>query len=206
MTVEAVVFDIGNVLIRWDPEGFYDRKIGSDRRRQLFAEADLTGMNATIDLGADLRGAVRDLAAQHPDWADEIQMWHDNWLEMASPAIDPSVRLLRALRRKGVPVYALSNFGRETFRLAETNFPFLEEFDGRVLSGELGVAKPDPAIYAALEQMAGVTPDALLFTDDVAVNIAAAEARGWQVHLFDGPRDWAARLVRAGLLSESEAA
>lgn len=205
MTIKAVVFDIGNVLIHWQPEAFYDRVIGVDRRKALFAAVDLHAMNAQIDLGADWRSTVYDCAEAHPDHADAIRMWHDRWLEMASPAIDHSVRLLRALRRRKVPVFALSNFGTGPFQIAEANYPFLEEFDQRFLSGALKIAKPDAAIYQAVEEATGIPPMSLLFTDDRAENIDAAQARGWQTHLFDGPKGFAARLQADGLLSQEDA-
>lgn len=206
MTVQTVVFDIGRVLIHWDPEGFYDRTIGRAARERLFAEVDLHGMNLAVDRGAPWQPSVTALAARHPDWADAIMCWHDRWIEMASPAIDRSVRLLRALRAKGVPVLALTNFGRESFAYARTQYDFFGEFDGAVVSGELGVMKPEAAIYERVEAMAGVAGDALLFTDDMPANIAAAAARGWRTHLFEGPEGWAARLVAEGLLTEGEAA
>lgn len=205
MTIQAVVFDIGNVLIKWAPEAFYDKVIGQDKRRAFFAEVPIFEMNERVDRGEDMREGVAQLSEAHPEWADAIRLWHDNWLEMVGPALDRSVRLLRALRRKEIPVFALSNFGRQTFALAEANYPFLEEFDQRFISGHLGIIKPDPAIYAALEEATGLRGAALLFADDVAENIAAAEARGWQAHLFKGADGWAERLVAEGLLSAEEA-
>lgn len=205
MTVSAVVFDIGNVLIEWLPERWYDARIGRARREEMFATLDLHGMNERVDQGENFTEIVQAFAEEHPDWSDEIMMWHDNWIELASPAIDHSVRLLRALRRRGVPVFALSNFGRETFAIGEKHYPFLEEFDRRYISGHMGVIKPDAEIYARVEADCGHPPGGLLFTDDRADNIAAAEARGWQTHLFDGPAPFAARLVAEGLLPEAEA-
>lgn len=204
--VDAVVFDIGNVLIEWQPERFYDRLIGPERRRALFAEVDLDAMNDRIDLGEDFAGTVRATAEAHPAWRDEIRHWHDSWIEMASPAIPRSVRLLRALKARGVPVFALTNFGIGSFAHARTVYPFFDEFDLAVVSGHLGVMKPDPAIYEALERNSGVPPARLLFTDDRLANIEAAAARGWQVHHFDGPAGWADRLVASGLLDEAAAA
>lgn len=206
MTIDAVVFDIGRVLIGWDPEGFYDRTIGEARRREVFAAVDLHGMNEQIDLGADFRAKVYDTAAAHPDYAAEIRMWHDNWLEMAAPAIPHSVHLMRSLRRKGIAVFALTNFGVGTFELARTAYPFFDEFDRAYVSGRLRQQKPDAEIYDTLERDSGVAPNRLIFTDDRPENIAAAAARGWHTHLFEGPEGWAARLVAEELLSEKEAA
>ena len=203
MTIDAVIFDIGNVLIEWQPERFYDGVIGADRRRAMFAQVDLHGMNDRIDSGENFARVVADCADAFPHWRAEIAMWHDNWLDMASPEIPASVAILRALRARGVPVFALSNFGRETFALAEPVYPFLAEFDRRYISGHMGVTKPDARIYEMVEQDCGLPPDRLLFVDDRAENIAAAQARGWQGHLFDGPQGWRARLEAAGLLERA---
>ncbi len=205
MKPEAVVFDVGRVLISWDPEGFYDKAIGRERRGQLFAEVDLLGTNAAMDLGAPWRTSLQVLAERHPDWTDEIMLWHDRWIEITRPAIDHSVRLLRALRRRDVPVLALTNFGVETFAHARTHYDFLNEFDEVVVSGEVGTTKPDPLIYTRLEHRAGIAGDRLLFTDDLPANIETAAARGWRTHLFTRPDRWAARLVAEGLLAEHEA-
>ena len=203
MTIDAVIFDIGNVLIEWQPERFYDARIGADRRRAMFAEIDLHGMNDLVDRGGDFRDTIYGWAERHPAWRDEIRLWHDRWSEIAGPTIEPSVAILRALRANGVPVFALSNFGVGTFAVAERDYDFLGEFDRRFLSGEMRMAKPDAEIYAAVEAESGLAPDRLLFVDDRADNIAAAAARGWQTHLFDGPDGWAARLVGLGLLPDA---
>ncbi len=205
MTPKAVIFDIGNVLIEWNPERFYDRAIGQDRRRKFFAALDLHGMNENVDRGAHFGDTVTAFAAANPDWHPEIMMWHDNWRDMAAPAIDHSVRLLRALRRNGVPVFALSNFGIQTFEIGEREYPFLEEFDRRYISGQMGVTKPDPRIYQIVEDDCGIDPAGLLFVDDRHDNINVALGRGWQVHLFDGAQGWADRLVTDGLLEKDDA-
>ena len=203
MTIDAVIFVIGNVLIEWQPERFYDAQIGPDRRRAMFAEIDLHGMNDLVDRGGDFREVIYGWAERHPAWRDEIRMWHDRWSELAGPTIAPSVAILRALSANGVPVFALSNFGVGTFAVAERDYDFLGEFDRRFLSGEMRMAKPDAEIYAAVEAATGLVPERLLFVDDRMDNIAAAAARGWQTHLFDGPDGWAARLVTLGLLPET---
>jgi 2-haloacid dehalogenase len=206
MTVKAVIFDIGNVLLEWDPRGFYDRVYGRARREALFAEVALDAMNLEVDRGAPFRASVYALAEKHPEYTAEIRDWHDRWIEMASPEIPRSVALLRALRRKGIPVHALSNFGIDTFELAAAHYDFLAEFDRRFISGHLRLIKPDAAIYATVEADLGFPPETLLFADDRPENIAAARARGWQVHLFEGADGWARRLVDEGLLTEAETA
>ncbi|MCB2115990.1 MAG: HAD family phosphatase [Rhodobacteraceae bacterium] len=204
--IQAVVFDIGNVLIEWQPERFFDGHIGPEARARMFAEIDLHAMNEAVDRGAPFRATVYDWAARFPAWEENIRLWHDRWIDMASPAILQSVRLMRALQARGVPVFALTNFGDETYTAAEPHYPFLRDFDRAFISGRLKVTKPDPEIYAIVERESGVAPGALLFTDDRAENIAVAAERGWGTHLFEGPEGWAARLVAEGLLTEREAA
>ena len=206
MSVEAVIFDIGNVLIEWQPERFYDRTVGEARRREMFAAIDLHAMNDRVDMGEGFRDIIYATADAHPAFGDEIRMWHDHWLELASPVIDRSVRLMRALRRNGVPVHALTNFGVESFELAKGHFDFLGEFDTAFVSGHMKVIKPDARIYTMVEKELGLSGDALLFADDRPANIAAAEARGWRTHLFTTPDGWADRLVAEGLLTREEAA
>lgn len=205
-SIEAVIFDIGNVLIEWNPERYYDRVIGEDRRRALFAEVDLHAMNDRVDRGEDFRDTIYAAADQYPQWRDEIRQWHDNWIELASPAIPGSVRLLRALRAKGIPVFALTNFGVGSFDYALTQYDFLAEFDRAYVSGRMKTVKPETRIYEMVEEDCGIAPVHLLFADDRPENIAVAKARGWQTHLFEGPQGWGARLVADGLLTEAEAA
>ncbi|SPJ23312.1 HAD family hydrolase [Palleronia abyssalis] len=205
MAVDLVVFDIGNVLLNWDPEGYYDRAMGRVARVRLFQEVPLNEMNLSIDAGAPWHQTVEETAEKYRRWKPEILAWRDNWGKMASPLIDESVAMLRALRAKRIPVWSLTNFGRETFDYACSVYPALTEFDGAVVSAHIGIVKPDPGIYEALERETGIAPGRILFTDDKRENIAAAAARGWQVHHFDGPRGWADRLVAEGLLSPSEA-
>jgi 2-haloacid dehalogenase len=205
MRPEAVVFDIGNVLTRWQPEAFYDRVIGEDRRRAFFAAVDLHGMNALVDNGALFRETIYDWADDHPDWAPEIRMWYDRWVELASPRIEGSIALLRALRRKAVPVFALTNFGSYAYDEARGKLDFLNEFDREYVSGRLFVSKPDPEIFRLVEEDCGIAPDRLIFVDDKAENITAAARRCWRTHQFESWEGWAERLVAEGLLTRGEA-
>lgn len=204
MKPKAVVFDIGNVLVTWAPERMYDQVLPRAAREALFAKVDLHGMNDRVDRGAPWRETVYETAKRFPEDAALIRLWHDRWIEMASPLIAHSWRLLRALRAQGVPVFALTNFGRESFAYARTIYPELDEFDRRFISGHLGVIKPEPEIYAMLEAETGLSGPDLFFTDDRVENIAAATSRGWRGHIFVDPAGLAATLVQLGLLSEIE--
>ena len=202
----AVVFDVGNVLVEWNPDAFYDRQIGEARRRALFAGTDLHGVNLAADAGDSLRGGIAALAARHPEWATEIGWWNDRWAEIFTPAIPRSVHLLAALKARGVPCFALTNFGAETWETALTLYPFLGSFDRAFVSAHIRAIKPDPAIYAHVERQTGLAPEALIFADDSPANVAAARARGWHAHHFTDPDGWAERLVAEGLLTQAEAA
>lgn len=206
MSVKTVVFDLGRVLVQWDPEGFYDRAIGIERRKALFQSVDLIGHNLRIDLGTPKDQVMRSLADQHPDFADEIMLWSDRWIDMLPGDIPHSVRLLKALKTKGTPVVALTNFGSDTLAIADQHFPFLTLFDHRYVSGDLKIVKPDPAIYELVEQGTGCAGSQLLFADDTLANVEAARARGWLAHHFTEPQGWADQLVAHGLLTKEEAA
>jgi 2-haloacid dehalogenase len=205
MKPEAVIFDIGNVLITWAPERLFDTLLPLQEREAIFARVGLHAMNDEIDRGAPWRETIEATARRWPEYHDLIMLWHERWLDMASPTIPHSWQLLRALRAKRIPVFALSNFGRESFAFASGHYPELAEFDRRYISGHLGTIKPEARIYEIVEQDCGLPPEALLFTDDRAENIAAAAGRGWQTHLFTGAEGLAERLVAAGLLSSQEA-
>jgi len=205
MPINAVIFDIGNVLIEWQPERFFGHHIGEERAQAMFAEVDIHGMMNRIDAGHSFTQVIEETAQAHTTWHDEVLMIRDHWADVASPAIPLSVHLLRQLRAKGVAVFALSNFGVENFPISVAKYPFLDEFDHHYISGRMGMIKPDAAIYAAVEEDCGLAPETLLFTDDRHDNIAAAQARGWKAHLFDGPEGWAHCLVTEGLLTKDEA-
>ncbi|MEM9212673.1 MAG: HAD family phosphatase [Pseudomonadota bacterium] len=204
MTPQAVVFDIGNVLIEWQPERFYDAEIGKDRRLAMFKDVDLHGMNDKVDTGHHFTETIYATAEKYPDWRNEIRMWHDRWIELATPQIDHSVRLMSALQAKGIPVFSLTNFGIQSYDYAADFYPFLRAFDKDYISGHMGVIKPNPEIYRMVEEDCGIAPGNLIFTDDRPDNISAAQARGWRAHLFEGPQGWADRLVSEGLLTREE--
>jgi 2-haloacid dehalogenase len=206
MQPTAVVFDIGNVLIEWQPERFFDSVIGETRRKEMFAAVDLHAMNDRVDSGEHFTETIYATADATPAWRDEIRLWHDRWIEMAAPVIPHSLRLMKALQAKDIPVFSLTNFGIQSYDLAANHYPFLREFDRDFISGHMGIIKPEPNIYAMLEKQSGLAPENLIFTDDRPDNITAAAARGWHTHLFTDPAGWAERLVSEGLLTQEDAA
>ncbi|NOX74691.1 MAG: HAD-IA family hydrolase [Alphaproteobacteria bacterium] len=203
---EIVLFDIGNVLIEWQPERFFDRIMPPEDRKRMFATVDLHAMNDCIDRGGDFRTTIYETADRHPEFTAQIRLWHDRWIDLATPAIPRSAALNRALRTKGITTAILSNIGHKPFVIASTRYPFLDEFDHHFLSGPLQTIKPEPQIYAAVEAHFNRPANRLLFADDRIENINAAHARGWRAHHFTSAQGWAETLVTLGLLTEQEAA
>jgi 2-haloacid dehalogenase len=199
--VAAVVWDIGNVFAIWDPVSYYERRLGPDGCARFFAESGIDAVNEQIDLGAPARETLAAHAALHPDWADEIRLWFDDWAEMFRAPVPGMVELFEEVKETGVRMLALSNFGSETLEIARQMHPVLTGFDEAYVSAHLRCIKPDPAIYAALEDGSGLSGAELIFVDDKAENIAAAEARGWKGHLFEGADGWRARLGAEGILA-----
>ena len=155
-----VVFDIGNVLVRWDPRYLYRKVFDDDGRMERFLATAL-GMDfvSHTDIVEDFAAAVDARAKGFPEFAKEVRMFRERWVETLGRTDEENVALLRRLRASGKPVYALSNFARETFALAERNHDFLSEFDDRVISGHVGFVKPDPRIYEILFERAGRRPE-----------------------------------------------
>lgn len=203
--IEAVVFDVGNVLIEWQPERYYAGRIGKARQEAFFAAFDFHGLMNEIDAGAPFSQTVAETAARHVEFEAEILMLRDEWLALTDFPMHRSVRLLEALKAKDVPVFALSNFGAENFQWSVEAHPFLQSFDRAYISGEMGMRKPHAEIYAAVEADCGIAPERLLFGDDRDDNLATARARGWQVARVDSEAVWAQALVSHGLLSEEDA-
>jgi 2-haloacid dehalogenase len=178
--VSAVVFDLGGVLIDWDPRYLYRSLFdGDDAAMDRFLATVCTPeWNRGQDAGRPWSEAIAALIAEHPEHADLIRAFWDRWPETLGDAIAPTVDVLADLRGAGVPLYALSNWSAETFPLARPRYPFLDWFDGIVISGEVGAAKPDRRIYEALIERHALDPASLAFVDDVPANVAAAEGLG----------------------------
>jgi len=178
--VSAVVFDLGGVLIDWDPRYLYRSLFGGDEAamERFLATVCTPEWNRGQDAGRPWSEAIASLVAEHPEHADLIRAFWDRWPETLGDAIDPTVDVLAELRAAGIPLYALSNWSAETFPIARPRYPFLDWFDGIVISGEVGAAKPDPRIYQALVERHGLDPASLAFVDDVPANVAAAESLG----------------------------
>jgi HAD superfamily hydrolase (TIGR01509 family) len=196
-----VVFDIGNVLVRWNPRYLYRKVFDDEERMERFLSTAL-GMDfvSHTDVVEDFAAAVAARAKSFPEFAKELHMFHERWIETLGEPIEENVALLRRLRASGKPVYALSNFAHETFALAERKHDFLSEFDDRVISGHVGFVKPDAGIYEILFKRAGRQPSELLFIDDSPPNVRASESLGMPAIHFTSGVNLEKELVARGAL------
>ena len=196
-----VVFDIGNVLVRWNPRNLFRKTIQDEARMERFLSTALA-MNfvALTDIVADFSQAVAERARAFPEFACELHLFDERWVETLGAPIEENVALLRRLRSAGRPVYALSNFATVKFAIARQMFDFLNEFDHAVVSGHVGAAKPDPRIYEILFDKVGRRPHELVFVDDSQKNIEAARALGMPAIHFRQGVDLESELERHGAL------
>lgn len=196
-----VVFDIGNVLVGWDPRNLFRKVMDELRMDELLSTALSLDFVRHTDVAASFADAVEERAAAYPEFAEALRLFHGRWLETLGPPIEANVALLRRLRASGRPVYALSNFAAETFALAENLHPFLKAFDARVISGHVGVAKPDRRIFEILFERVGRPPEELLFVDDSLANVQASEALGMPAIRYTPDLDLEAALQARGALT-----
>jgi 2-haloacid dehalogenase len=196
----TVVFDIGGVLIDWNPRYLYRKLLPDEAAVERFlAEVCTSAWNTEQDLGRPWAEAVAQLCARFPDQAALITAYHERWGETIGGAIDGTVAVLRELRDAGVPLYALTNFSAEKFTLARARFDFLDWFDGIVVSGEERLGKPDPRIYRLLLDRYRLAAETTVYLDDAPANVAAARAVGMTGLRFTGPDQLRADLVQLGL-------
>jgi 2-haloacid dehalogenase len=196
-----VVFDIGNVLLRWNPRNLFAGIIPDEARRERFlATACSMDFVVETDVAEDFSQAVAARAKVFPEFAAELRQFDERWMETLGGPIEPNVALLRRLRETGRPVHALSNFARQKFALARQRYDFLDAFDTRVISGEVGAAKPQRRIYEILFERVGRRPEELLFVDDAAANVSAAEALGMPAIRYREGMDLEAELRARGAL------
>lgn len=196
-----IVFDLGMVLVNWDPRNLYRKVFSDTAKMEWFLENVChNDWNLENDRGRSFDDAVIEATARHPAHAAEIAMYRDRWMEMVAGAIEGSVAILEELHTKGVPVYAITNWNGDTFRATRQRFPFLELFRDIVVSGDEKLIKPDPAIFQLLANRNAISLAECLFIDDSLKNVAGAEAVGMRGHHFTSPESLRADLQRAGVL------
>jgi 2-haloacid dehalogenase len=196
-----VVFDLGGVLIDWDPRYLYRSVFADDEEAMEWFLANVTTpeWNLEQDRGRPWAEAVELLVREHPDKAEHIRMYHERWPEMLGGAFDETVEILAELRERGVPLYALTNWSAETFAASRARFPFLEWFRGVVVSGEEKLVKPDRQIFRVLLERFGL-PEGTVFIDDRDANVEAARHVGMDGIVFTDALQLRGELAARGLL------
>ena len=182
---KTLIFDLGGVLIDWDPRHLY-RKIFSDPERMEYFLAEICSpeWNAQMDGEKSFQDGVAELADLHPRYAKHIEAYHTRWEEMVAGLIPGSLELLEELRGAGYPLAALSNWSSETFPLVHARYEFLDWFDPLVISGQVGLVKPDPQIFALIICAVDREPEDCIYVDDIQVNVSAAADQGLDAILF----------------------
>jgi 2-haloacid dehalogenase len=200
----AVVFDLGGVLLDWNPRYLYRKLFDDEAEMERFlSEVCTLDWHRAHDLGVPPEETSPPLAAAHPEQAELIWAWTQRTEEMLAGPIDGTVAILRELTAAGVPCYALTNTESWTYPGRRERYPFLTWFDGTVVSGFEGVAKPDPRVFELLLGRFGLTAADTLFIDDSLVNVEAARAAGMQAVEFESAAALRHRLEDAGLLAGS---
>lgn len=196
-----VVFDIGNVLIHWDPRALYRKMFSSEDEVEWFLGHVCTAdWNLEQDRGRSFEDAIAEATARHPGHAEAIAAYHHRWHETVIGPIEGTVAILAELKAQGTPLYAITNWHQDKFRETRARFSFLDSFRDIVVSGDERLVKPDPAIYRLLLERNGLEASSCLFIDDSPKNVAGAEAVGMKAHHFTGPETLRAELMHAGLL------
>jgi 2-haloacid dehalogenase len=199
--VTTVVFDIGNVLIEWDPRYLYRRIFKTPEEIEHFLSTICTSAwNLEFDRGRSFSEGVAELVAKHPQHETAIRAFDERWDEMIPGLVPGTLALMERLEARDVPLYAITNFSAEKYAGARVRFPFFDRFRGVIVSGRERVLKPDRAIFDLLMNRYELRPADCLFVDDSKANIAGARAAGMEAHHFRGAEGLEAELAARGLV------
>ena len=200
--MNTVLFDLGAVLVDWNPRYLYRPLFNGDETamEHFLAEIAPPWWNLEIDAGKTFEQAVAERIRAHPEHADMIALWKDGWEKMLRDEIAGSVEILGELRGKGHRLHALTNWSAETFPIARRRFEFLKWFEDIVVSGEVGLAKPDPRIFALTIERCRLEPARTVFIDDSLRNVEAGRNAGLHALHFRDPHQLRADLTRLGML------
>lgn len=200
--MSAVVFDLGGVFLDWDPRHLYRKLFVDDEEamERFLAEVCTTQWHQEQDLGKTTLEACSELAARHPEQAELIWAWAERNPEMVAGVDQGTVAILAELVERGMPCYVLSNMEPEAYTYRLGHYPFLGWFDGRLISSEVGLAKPDPAIFELCAERFGLVKKRALFIDDRLDNVDTARSLGWPAIRFISAVDLRRRLEDLGVL------
>jgi 2-haloacid dehalogenase len=200
--IDAIIFDLGGVLIDWNPYYVYDKMFEDEEKKKFFFENICTpDWNEKQDAGRSLKEATDELLVKHPEWKEYIEAYYGRWEEMLGGPIHDTVEIFKQLKQTGkYKLYALTNWSAETFPVALERYEFLHWFDGRVVSGEEKMRKPFAEFYQLLLNRFQLTPEETLFIDDNVRNAKAAEDIGLRTIIFKSPAQLKVELIAHGIL------
>ena len=198
----TVVFDIGQVLIEWDPRHLYRELFDGyeDLMEDFLDNVCTPAWNLEQDRGRPWDEAVALLTAEFPDCRELIRAYHERWEEMVPGPVAGTPEILTELKQRGTPLYSITNFSSDKLALTRQRFDFLTLFDGVIVSGDERLVKPDPAIFQLLLDRYGLRAADCFFIDDSPANVEAARALGMTAHRFSGASSLRAELEELGLL------
>jgi 2-haloacid dehalogenase len=202
MKIDAIIFDLGGVLIDWNPSYVFDKMFDDEEQKKHFFENICTSeWNEEQDAGRSLKEATDLLLGRHPEWKKYIEAYYGRWEEMLGGPIPDTVEVLRELKEKGkYKLYALTNWSAELFPIALGKYDFLHWFDGRVVSGEEKMRKPFPEFYRLILDRFHLRPEETLFIDDNLRNVKAAEELGIRTIRFENAAHLKKELAKLRLL------
>ena len=200
---QAVIFDLGGVLVNWDPRHLYGRFFNNDdvAMEQFLTEIDFHSWNLEQDRGRSFADGVTALSAQFPQYADLIRAYDVHWEESITGQIDGTVELLPSLKTAGYTVALLSNISTEKYEVLRRKYRFFDHFDSQLISADVKLLKPDPRIYALLLEQINHAAEDCIFIDDSAVNVAGADRVGMTAIQFQSPHQLKTELQQRGVLS-----
>lgn len=200
--IKAIIFDFGNVLLEWNPRLVYRRYFPNDDEgmEKFLHEVSFMDWNAQQDKGRTFAEGVAELSKQFPHYADLIQAYHDNWEHSIGHYFEGTIEIMRKLKKAGYPLYGLSNWSAETFPIAQQKYDFFDLLDDRVISGEVGMIKPEPEIFALLLEKIGRPAHECLFIDDAIANIEQAQKLGFATIQFQSSDQLAEELHKLHIL------
>jgi len=200
-TIDTVVFDLGGVLIDWNPEYLYKEIIPDEAERRWFLSNITTpDWNEEQDAGRSLEEGTELLVRQYPEHERSIRVFYDRWKEMLGGPIHETVEIFRHLKEESkVRLYALTNWSAETFPIALELYEFLHWFDGRLVSGAENIRKPSPEIYTLLIERFGIDPTKAVYVDDNLRNVIPARELGFYGIHFQSPAQFQQELAMLGV-------
>ncbi len=186
--IKNLIFDFGAVLVDWNPRYVYDAWFKEDKEREEYFLTNICNMewNSEMDSGKPFQTAVEERISLFPEWEPEIRLYKEKWMGMIGGAIPGMYELVKKYKEKGYGIYGLTNWSAETFYKVEPKFPVFQLLDGKIVSGDVKVLKPEARIFKLLMDKYNLKPEECAFIDDNAANVAGAKAVGIQGILFTG--------------------